>query len=330
MTSIPRPVLPLPDLDLERNALGLTIRDYEGEPSTLCAGCGHDALTAALVRALWELSVPPHLLVKLSGIGCSSKIPTYFARGAHGFNSVHGRMAPIATGAVAANGELRYVGISGDGDSLSIGLGHLAHAIRRNVRLTYVIANNGVYGLTKGQLSASADVGSTARHGAVNLVPPIDPLSLGLAMGATFLARGFSGDRPQLVAILEAALDHRGFALVDVLSPCVQFGNHEGSTKSYAFVRAHERPLGSPAGDDPPRLREVAGDHDRTDRVAAAALLEEHRSRNEIPMGILLADESVPELHERERTSRVALNALAPSLLCPGAAALEELQEAFR
>lgn len=327
MSSITRPSVPL--LELERNALGLTVRDYEGEPSTLCAGCGHDGLTAAIVQALWAASLRPNEVVKISGIGCSSKIPTYFARGAHGFNSVHGRAAPIATGANAANRRLHYVVVSGDGDSLSIGLGHLAHAIRRNVRLTYIVANNGVYGLTKGQLSASADVGSSSRHGEVNALAPIDPLALGLAMGATFLARGFSGDRQQLVALLEAAFEHRGFALLDVISPCVQFGNHDGSTKSYAFVRAHERLLGQPAGEQAAGPT-AAGSPDRSDRLAVAALIEEHRRRGEIPMGVLLADESVPELHEREGTSPVALNALEQSSLCPGAAALEELQGAFR
>ena len=246
MTSIRRPSVPL--LELEQNALGLTLWDYEGEPSTLCAGCGHDGLTAALVRALWERSLPPHEVVRISGIGCSSKIPTCFARGAHGFNSVHGRAAAIATGASAANRRLRYVVVSGDGDSLSIGLGHLSQAIRRNVHLTYVIANNGVYGLTKGQLSAPADVGSSSRHGEVNPLRSIDPMALGLVMGATFLARGFSGDRRRLVALLEAALDHRGFALVDVPSPCVQFGNHARGVDEELRLRPGARAVPRVAG----------------------------------------------------------------------------------
>src|SRR5467141_1465150 len=209
--------------------------------STLCAGCGHDSITAAITRALWELSTPPHRLAKLSGIGCSSKTPTYFVSGAHGFNSAHGRMAAIATGANAANRELTYIGISGDGDSLSIGLGHMCHAIRRNVKMLYVIENNGVYGLTKGQFSASADVGSKSKRGEANTQAPIDPVMLALSLGATFVARSFSGDKEQLVPILKAGLLHDGFALVDVISPCVTFNDHSGSTKSYLYTRQHER-----------------------------------------------------------------------------------------
>src|ERR1700674_4034535 len=237
MPSIAKPVAIHPSL--RRNELGLNLRDYEGAMSTLCAGCGHDSITAALVRALWELSVEPHMIAKLSGIGCSSKTPTYFVSGAHGFNAAHGRMPPIATGGNAANRELTYIGISGDGDSLSIGLGHLCHAIRRNVKMLYVIENNGVYGLTKGQFSASADIGSKAKRGEPNALAPIDPVMLGLTLGATFVARSFSGDKDQLVPIMKAAVTHRGFALVDVISPCVTFNDHSGSTKSYLETRKH-------------------------------------------------------------------------------------------
>src|ERR1700726_576591 len=235
MPSIAKPVAAHPSL--HKNALGLTVRDYEGAMSTLCAGCGHDSVTAAIIRALWELSTPPHMLAKMSGIGCSSKTPTYFVSGAHGFNSAHGRMAAIATGANAANRELTYIGISGDGDSLSIGLAHLSHAIRRNVNMLYVIENNGVYGLTKGQFSASADVGSKSKKGESNRMAPIDSARLGLSIGATFVARSFSGDKEQLVPILKAAVAHRGFALIDVISPCVTFNDHNGSTKSYLNTR---------------------------------------------------------------------------------------------
>src|SRR5580698_4587774 len=237
MPSIAKP--PVAHPSLTRNELGLTIRDYEGTMSTLCAGCGHDSITAALIRALWELSTPPHRIAKLSGIGCSSKTPTYFVSGAHGFNSAHGRMPPIATGANAANRELTYIGVSGDGDSLSIGLGHLCHAMRRNVNMLYVIENNGVYGLTKGQFSASSDVGSKSKKGEANAMAPIDPVLLALSIGATFVARSFSGDKEQLVPILKAAIAHRGFALIDVISPCVTFNDHEGSTKSYLYTRKH-------------------------------------------------------------------------------------------
>src|SRR5579872_802790 len=219
MPSIAKPIAVHPSL--HRNAIGLNLRDYEGAMSTLCAGCGHDSVTAALVRALWELSTPPHMIAKLSGIGCSSKTPAYFVNGAHGFNSAHGRMAAIATGANAANRELTYIGISGDGDSLSIGLGHLAHAIRRNINMVYVIENNGVYGLTKGQFSPSADIGSKSKRGEANRMGPLDPIMLGLSVGATFLARAFSGDKEQLIPILKASVAHNGLALIDVISPCV-------------------------------------------------------------------------------------------------------------
>src|SRR6266404_3387175 len=238
MPSIVKPLVAHPSL--ARNELGLTVRDYEGSMSTLCAGCGHDSITAAIVRALWELSTPPHRIAKMSGIGCSSKTPAYFVNDAHGFNSAHGRMPAITTGANAANRELTYIGVSGDGDSLSIGLGHLCHAIRRNLRMLYIIENNGVYGLTKGQFSASADIGSKSKRGEPNRMSPIDPVSLGLSIGATFIARSFSGDKEQLVPILKAAIAHRGFALVDVISPCVTFNDHNGSTKSYLYTRQHE------------------------------------------------------------------------------------------
>src|SRR6195952_3811167 len=241
MPSIAKPIAAHPTA--QRNALGLTIRNYEGSMSTLCAGCGHDSITAAITRALWEQSTPPHRIAKLSGIGCSSKTPTYFVSGAHGFNSAHGRMPPIATGANAANREMTYIGVSGDGDSLSIGLGHLCHAMRRNLHMLYVIENNGVYGLTKGQFSASSDVGSKSKKGEANRMAPIDPVQLALSLGATFVARSFSGDKQQLVPILKAGLSHRGFALVDVISPCVTFNDHEGSTKSYLHTRQHSLPI---------------------------------------------------------------------------------------
>src|SRR5919112_6851569 len=235
MTYIAKPKVHHPSL--KANAIGLTRRDYEGAITTLCAGCGHDSITAAIIHAFWELSIPPHRVAKLSGIGCSSKTPAYFLREAHGFNGVHGRMPALATGANAANGDLTYIGISGDGDSLSIGLGQLSHAIRRNVDMLYVMENNGVYGLTKGQFSASADLGSKAKRGEANRQKPIDPVLLALTLGASFVARSFSGDKEQLVPILKAALRHRGFAFVDVISPCATFNDHEGSTKSYASTR---------------------------------------------------------------------------------------------
>src|SRR5690349_4286615 len=253
MPSISKPIAAPPGS--QTNDVGLTVRQYEGAMSTLCAGCGHDSITAALIRALWELSIPPHRIAKMSGIGCSSKTPTYFASGAHGFNSVHGRMPAVATGAAAANRDLYYIGISGDGDSLSIGLGQMSHAIRRNVRMLYLIENNGVYGLTKGQFSASADVGSKLKKGEGNRMAPIDPVFLGLAIGATFVARSFSGDKEQLVPILKAAFAHRGLALIDVVSPCVTFNDHSGSTKSYVYTRKNE--LRATAADFVPSEKEI-------------------------------------------------------------------------
>src|SRR5579863_4120282 len=349
MPSIAKPVAINPSL--RRNDLGLNLRDYEGAMSTLCAGCGHDSITAAIVRALWELSVEPHMIAKMSGIGCSSKTPTYFVSGAHGFNSAHGRMAAIATGANAANRELTYIGISGDGDSLSIGLGHLCHAIRRNVRMTYVIENNGVYGLTKGQFSASADVGSKSKRGEPNRMAPIDPVSLGLSLGATFIARSFSGDKEQLVPILKAGISHRGFALVDVISPCVTFNDHDGSTKSYLYTRQHE--LKATETDFVPpaseilatigqsgtttvtmhdgsvvRFTAVPKDYDPTNRQQVSDYLQENRDA--IATGLLYVDESVADLHEMNRTPATPLSRLPQEILCPGAAALEELQEDFQ
>ncbi|MBP6514618.1 MAG: 2-oxoacid:ferredoxin oxidoreductase subunit beta, partial [Steroidobacteraceae bacterium] len=237
MSSIKKPKVAHPSL--ARNDLGLTRRSYEGGMSTLCAGCGHDSVTAAIIQACFDMSMQPNSVAKLSGIGCSSKTTAYFVNGAHGFNSVHGRMPSIASGASAANRALTYIGISGDGDSLSIGLGQLAHAIRRNVNMLYILENNGVYGLTKGQFSASADIGSKSKKGEANDQHPIDVVQLALALGAGFVARGFSGDKEQLVPLIKAGLGHGGFALIDVLSPCVTFNDHEGSTKSYAHARGH-------------------------------------------------------------------------------------------
>jgi 2-oxoglutarate/2-oxoacid ferredoxin oxidoreductase subunit beta len=351
MTSIRKPAVHHPSLT--KNALGLTFRDYEGSMSTLCAGCGHDSVTAAVVRAFWELDVPPHRVAKLSGIGCSSKTPTYFVRGAHGFNSAHGRMPPIATGAIAANRELTVIGISGDGDSLSIGLGHMCHAIRRNLRMLYVIENNGVYGLTKGQFSASSDLGSKSKRGEPNPMRPIDSALLGLALGATFVARSFSGDKDQLVPILKAGLKHRGFALVDVISPCVTFNDHEGSTKSYAETRRRSLPLVS-ADFVPPRdeittryaagqsvtielhdgtilrLSKVAPDYDPRDRAAAFRYLEEKQAQNLMPTGLLYVDESMADMHEMNRTVEPPLSDVPFEDLCPGADALAKLQDEYR
>ena len=351
MPSITKPVATHPSL--QRNPLGLTIRDYEGSMSTLCAGCGHDSITAAITRAFWELGTEPHKIAKLSGIGCSSKTPTYFVSGAHGFNSAHGRMPAIATGANAANRDLIYIGISGDGDSLSIGLGQLCHAIRRNVRMVYVIENNGVYGLTKGQFSASADVGSKSKRGEPNRMAPIDPVRLGLSLGATFIARSFSGDKEQLVPILKAAVAHRGFALVDVISPCVTFNDHSGSTKSYLqtrrnMVRATEADFVPPAGEilahigkngftsvklhdgSVVRFTSVPKHYDPTDRAKVTEYLDDHQQNGEVLTGLLFLDESAGDLHELSNSTDTPLSQIPFETLCPGAAKLAELQEEFR
>jgi 2-oxoglutarate ferredoxin oxidoreductase subunit beta len=349
MPSIVKPLVAHPSL--ARNELGLTIRDYEGTMSTLCAGCGHDSITAAIIRAFWELATPPHMIAKMSGIGCSSKTPTYFVNGAHGFNSAHGRMPAIATGANAANRELTYIGISGDGDSLSIGLGHLCHAIRRNLNMLYVIENNGVYGLTKGQFSASSDVGSKSKKGEANKMQPIDPVQLALSLGATFVARSFSGDKQQLVPILKAGLAHKGFAIVDVISPCVTFNDHEGSTKSYLYTRRHQH-VATETDFVPPaseivaeiaksggtnvtmhdgsvlRFTKVPDDYNVTDRLGALKYLKDHEG--EVVTGVLFAGENTPELHEMNRTPATALSKLPFEKLCPGAETLSKLQDSFR
>ncbi len=313
---------------LPTNALGYTRRDYEGAISTLCAGCGHDAISAAIVQACFELDLAPHRLAKLSGIGCSSKTPAYFLSNSHGFNSVHGRMPSVLTGANLANRELIYLGVSGDGDSASIGLGQFAHAVRRGVNMVYVIENNGVYGLTKGQFSATADQGSKSRKGAVNADTPIDLAALALQLGATFVARSFSGDKDQLVPLLKAALRHRGAAVIDVLSPCVTFNNHAGSTRSYDYVRGHDSPV--TALDPTNQLRRLADDFDATDRAAALQALLHHQERGEIVTGLLFIDPDAEDLHDRLNTVAQPLNSLGDGDLCPGAEALAGLNAGWK
>jgi 2-oxoglutarate ferredoxin oxidoreductase subunit beta len=352
MTFIPKPKVAHPSLP--RNALGLTRRDYEGGLSTLCAGCGHDSITAAIIEACWGISARPENVVKLSGIGCSSKTTGYFVSGGHGFNSVHGRMPSIAMGANAANRDLYYVGISGDGDSLSIGLGQFCHAIRRNVNMLYIIENNGVYGLTKGQFSASADIGTKAKKGEVNQQPPIDAVLLAMNLGAGFVARSFSGDKAQLVPLIQAGMNYPGFALIDVLSPCVTFNDHEGSTKSYAYTREHTEEV--VVADFVPREREItadyasgqaipvtlhdgsrvvlhklAEDYDPTDSHAAYARIQEHAARGEYLTGLLhCRPTEATEFHALNRTPDAPLNQLPFERLVPGAAALDKLLARYR
>lgn len=351
MSYIAKPKVHHPSL--KRNAIGLTRRDYEGSLTTLCAGCGHDSITAAIIQAFWELDIEPHKVAKMSGIGCSSKTPAYFLREAHGFNSVHGRMPSVATGAAAANGEMMMIGISGDGDSLSIGLGQLCHSMRRNPNMLYVLENNGVYGLTKGQFSASADPGSTSKRGEPNTMASIDSVLLALNLGATFVARSFSGDKEQLVPILKAGLMHRGFAFVDVISPCVTFNDHEGSTKSYKYAKDHEEPLHDigfvPFFEDtfaeiPPgevkevpfpdgslvRFHTVSRDYDPTDRDVVLSTLHESRKKKEFLTGILYLEPEKPSFARLLNTVDEPLTSLPLERVRPSREALARILESYR
>src|SRR5438270_1135873 len=344
MTYIVKPRLHHPKLPI--NALGYTHRDYEGSISTLCAGCGHDSISAAIIQSCFELALPPHRIAKLSGIGCSSKTPTYFLGQSHGFNSVHGRMPSVLTGANLANRDLIYLGVSGDGDSASIGIGQFAHVMRRGVNMTYILENNGVYGLTKGQVSATADKGSKAKKGATNKDAAIDTGSLALLMGATFVARSFSGDKHQLIPLVKAAIDHPGAAFIDVLSPCVAFNNHPGSTKSYDYVREHNEAVNrldfwpsresitaqyaegdvieAPAGAEGSiiRLRKPTSDYDPTDKVPAITDIARASEKGEVLTGLLYLSPDAEDLHANLNTYEAAFNKLGEKDLCPGSAML--------
>jgi 2-oxoglutarate/2-oxoacid ferredoxin oxidoreductase subunit beta len=351
MTFIAKPTFHHPKL--ASNSLGYTRRDYEGAVSTLCAGCGHDSISAAIIQACFELELPPHRIAKLSGIGCSSKTPNYFLGSSHGFNSVHGRMPSVLTGANLANRELIYLGVSGDGDSASIGLGQFAHCIRRSVNMTYIVENNGVYGLTKGQFSATADRGSRSKRGVVNYDEPIDLVSLSLQLGASFVARSFSGDKGQLVPMIKAAIQHHGAALIDCISPCVAFNNHEGSTKSFDYVREHNDAVNhldvivgreEITADYAPgtaeeivqhngarlRLHKLAENYNPHDRIAAMKYLQERQSAGEIVTGVLYMEPEPTDLHDYLNTIDQPLNQLTDKDLCPGAEALEHFNESLR
>jgi len=351
MTYLAKPKIHHPALP--KNALGYTHRDYEGAISTLCAGCGHDSISAAIIQAFFELDVQPHRVAKLSGIGCSSKTPTYFLGNSHGFNSVHGRMPSVLTGANLANRDLIYLGVSGDGDSASIGFGQFAHSLRRGVNMVYIVENNGVYGLTKGQFSATADKGSKSKKGAINADAPIDLVGMALQLGATFVARGFSGDKVQLVPLIKAALLHRGAAFLDVLSPCVAFNNHVGSTKSYDYVREHNDAVSrldfiSPRSEITAeyesgsvedvvqhdgsviRLRKLHADYDAHDRITAMTYLQERQAAGEVVTGLLYVDPDPDELHAQLNTADTPFNQLGESELCPGSSALEKFNASLR
>ncbi|MDH5264839.1 MAG: 2-oxoacid:ferredoxin oxidoreductase subunit beta [Betaproteobacteria bacterium] len=351
MTYLAKPKLHHPDLPA--NALGFTRRDYEGTISTLCAGCGHDSISAAIIQACWELAIQPHRVAKLSGIGCSSKTPTYFLDKSHGFNSVHGRMPSVLTGANLANRDLIYLGVSGDGDSASIGLGQFAHSMRRGVNMTYIVENNGVYGLTKGQFSATADRGSKSKRGAVNTDEGIDLAILALQLGATYVARSFSGDKAQLVPLIKGALTHPGAAFIDVISPCVAFNNHEGSTRSYDYVRNHNEAVNfldvitvrkEITTEYPPgsirevrqhdgsvlRLRKLDGDYDASSRIAAMSHVQSRYAQGEIVTGLLFVEAEAQDLHASLNTVDRPLNELGERELCPGAEALARFNATLR
>lgn len=339
--------------ELPKNDLGYTVNYYEGSLSTLCAGCGHDSISAAVVQAAFELNIEPHRLAKLSGIGCSSKTPAYFLNNSHGFNSVHGRMPSVATGANLANKDLIYFGVSGDGDSASIGMGQLVHVIRRNLNMVYLVMNNGCYGLTKGQDSATADEGSKNKSGHVNLFQGIDLASLAIELGAGFVAQSFSGDKTQLIPLIKAAMKHNGFAFINVISPCVTFNNSAGSTKSYDFVRQHIEATSTI--DFVPEMTEItanyaegsveqvkmhdgtyiqlnkiAKDWDPQDRLSAMNAVQRARAKDEILTGLLYINEDTTELHNLINTTDTPLNKLTEKELCPGSKVLQEINAGLR
>ena len=351
MTYIAKPRLHHPSL--QQNKVGYTRRDYEGKVSTLCAGCGHDSISAAIIQACWELDIEPHRVAKLSGIGCSSKTPDYFLGASHGFNTVHGRMPSVLTGANLANRDLLYLGVSGDGDSASIGLGQFAHAMRRNVNMVYIVENNGVYGLTKGQFSATADKGSKSKKGVENMDSPVDLVGLAMQLGASFVARSFSGDKAQMVPLIKAAMGHGGAAFIDIISPCVTFNNHAGSTRSYDWVREHNEAVSRidfitgreeiTATIHPGevvdveqhdgttlRLRKLHTDYDPTDRVVAMSYMHARAAEGELLTGLLYVEGEAGDLHTALNTSARPLNSLGAADLCPGTAALDKINASLR
>lgn len=335
------------------NRLGLSVIDYRGGKTTLCAGCGHNAISERIIDALYEMGVQPERVAKLSGIGCSSKSPAYFLSRAHSFNSVHGRMPSVATGAILANSGMMALGVSGDGDTASIGIGQFVHLMRRNLPIIYVIEDNGVYGLTKGQFSATADLGSKLKTGVVNELPPIDTCELAISLGATFVGRSFSGDKRQLHAMLKAAIAHRGTVLLDVISPCVTFNDHEGSTKSYKYMLDHEEPLQEinfiPAFEnifvdyDPGttlevemhdgsklRLRKLEEDYDPTDKIHAITRLNEAKEKGEMLTGVLYVNTKVPTFVDLLNITEEPLATLPTSVVRPGPEVLEQVMEELR
>src|ERR1700753_1966698 len=348
-TTLNPPVAPGP----KKNRLGLQVLDYRGGKTTLCAGCGHHAISERIVDAMYEMGVQPERVMKLSGIGCSSKTPAYFMNRAHSFNSVHGRMPSVATGALMANHTMRGLGVSGDGDTASIGFGQFAHLMRRNLPMIYIIEDNGVYGLTKGQFSATADIGSKLKTGVVNDLPAIDTCSLAIQLGATFVGRSFSGDKKQLLTMLKAAIAHNGTVLLDVISPCVTFNDHEGSTKSYKYMQEHEEAI-SEVGFVPHfqeitvdydagstydvemhdgshlRLRKLHEDYNPTDRILAGRSLMEAHEKGEILTGVFYVDTQKPSFTEMLNMVDEPLATLSQERTRPSKQVLDEIMNRLK
>ncbi len=335
------------------NRIGLEVLNYKGSKTTLCAGCGHNAISERIVESFYDLGIQPWNVAKFSGIGCSSKSPAYFLGLSHGFNTVHGRMPAVATGALLANSTILGVGVSGDGDTASIGLGQFMHMLRRNLPYIYIIENNGVYGLTKGQFSATADIGSTAKGGSSNELPPFDCCMLALQWGATFVARSFSGDKKQLQALLKAAIAHKGLAVIDIVSPCVTFNDHEGSTKSYTYVKDHEEAIheldfvphfadisveieegsvqdvkmhdGSHL-----RIKKLERDYNPSDKMAALKAIDDANNAGTVLTGLFYVNTEKPTFVDTLNMVDVPLSTLPQSVTRPGKAALDQVMEELR
>jgi 2-oxoglutarate/2-oxoacid ferredoxin oxidoreductase subunit beta len=335
------------------NRIGLTVLDYRGSKTTLCAGCGHNAISERIIDAMYEMGVQPERVIKPSGIGCSSKTPAYFMSRSHSFNAVHGRMPSVTTGAILANHKLVALGVSGDGDTASIGIGQFVHLMRRNLPVIYIIEDNGVYGLTKGQFSATADLGSKLKTGVINDLPPIDTCAMAIELGATFVGRSFSGDKKQLLSMLKAAIAHRGTVMLDVVSPCVTFNDHEGSTKSYKYMKDHEEPIQDinfiPAFEeidvdyDPGatvqvtmhdgsrlQLHKIEEDYDPTDRIRAIARLHEAHEKGEVLTGVFYVNPTAPTFMDVLNVIDEPLATLSESVVRPGKEVLEEVMEELR
>ncbi len=342
-----------PSSEPKTNRIGLTVVEYKGAKTTLCAGCGHNAISERIIDAMYEMGVKPERVAKLSGIGCSSKSPAYFMNRSHSFNSVHGRMPSVATGAVLANRDILALGVSGDGDTASIGMGQFVHLMRRNVPMIYIIEDNGVYGLTKGQFSATADIGSKLKTGVINDLPALDTCSLAIQLGATFVGRSFSGDKKQLHAMMKAAIAHNGTVMLDVISPCVTFNDHEGSTKSYKYMKDHEEPLHEidfvPSFEDISvdydpgttvsvtmhdgsqlRLRKLEQDYDPSNRIEAVRRLLEAHEKGEVLTGVFYIDTKKPSFVELVNMTEDPLATLPQARVRPPKEALETIMEELR